>query len=48
MKIVRYVQKYGKRWSKIIIELGHRRTEHMVKNRFNSLIRKAQTNRKQK
>jgi hypothetical protein len=28
----------GRKWSKIAKELGEKRTEHMVKNRFKSLI----------
>ncbi len=30
--------RYGKKWSKMKGELHYRRTEHMIKNRYNSLM----------
>ena len=38
----------GKRWSKIVPLLNETRTEHMIKNRYNSLINKNKSNKKQK
>lgn len=38
MIILSLVDKLGKKWSKIVKKFGGTRTEHMVKNRFNSLI----------
>jgi transcriptional activator Myb len=32
------IKKKGKRWSLAVKELNHTRTEHMVKNRYKSLI----------
>jgi predicted HNH restriction endonuclease len=32
------IRKRGKRWSLAVRELNHTRTEHMVKNRYKSLI----------
>ncbi len=34
------LERYGKKWSKMKGELNFRRTEHMIKNRFNSLMTK--------
>ena len=45
--IFEYVLEKGKRWSKIVPLLHDTRTEHMNKNRFNSLLGKARQNRKQ-
>ncbi len=43
MKIMRYVMEHGKKWSKIVEELKNTRTEHMVKNRFKSLLAKVES-----
>jgi hypothetical protein len=32
------IKRYGKRWSLAVKELSSTRTEHMVKNRYNSLL----------
>lgn len=39
--ILKLSLKLGKKWSQIARELKTNRTEHMVKNRFNSIINKA-------
>jgi hypothetical protein len=36
--ILKYVKENGKKWSKIVDLLDNKRTEHMTKNRFNSII----------
>jgi hypothetical protein len=36
--IVNYILFNGRRWSNIAKELGNHRTEHMVKNRYKTLI----------
>lgn len=46
--IFRYVCENGKRWSKVVPLLNETRTEHMIKNRYNSLISKNKVNKKQK
>lgn len=35
-----YVLEQGKRWSRLVAVLAHRRTEHTIKNRFNALVAK--------
>lgn len=50
LKLVEYVMKFGKRWAMIGKHLEDKRTEHMVKNRYNSLLskyKKENPNRKQ-
>lgn len=42
LKILRFVLEHGKKWSKIVEELENTRTEHMVKNRFKSLLAKVE------
>lgn len=37
-ELIQCVMRNGRKWSKIAKELGEKRTEHMVKNRFKSLI----------
>lgn len=46
--IFKYVCENGKRWSKIVPLLHETRTEHMIKNRYNSLVSKNKSNKKQK
>lgn len=46
--IFRYVRESGKKWSKIVPLLNSARTEHMIKNRYNSLVSKNRTNKKQR
>jgi hypothetical protein len=43
-----FVSENGKRWSRIVPLLNDTRTEHMIKNRYNSLISKARSSKKQK
>lgn len=38
--LIRHVVCCGKKWSKIMKVLGNHRTEHMIKNRFISLVLK--------
>jgi Myb-like DNA-binding protein FlbD len=38
--IFKYIRENGKHWSKIIPLLNHTRTEHMIKNRYNSVVSK--------
>ena len=38
----------GKRWAKIALELHNKRTEHIVKNRYNHLINKNKFFRQEK
>ena len=45
--IFQYVLERGKKWSKIVPLLNGTRTEHMIKNRYNSLLAKARQKRKQ-
>lgn len=40
MAIFAYVVDEGKRWSRLVGVLGGKRTEHTIKNRFNSMIAK--------
>lgn len=37
--LIDYVLKEGKKWAMIAKAMGSIRTEHMVKNRYNSLLR---------
>lgn len=46
--IFEYALSKGKRWSRIVELLDGTRTEHMIKNRYNSLISKWKTGKKQK
>ena len=39
-KLIDSVTKFGKRWAMIGKHLDDKRTEHMVKNRYNSLVSK--------
>ena len=36
--ILTFVQKEGHHWSRVVEKLSRRRTEHMIKNRFTSLV----------
>jgi len=36
--LIELMLKVGKRWSKVAKSLGNKRTEHMVKNRFKTII----------
>jgi len=38
--LIKSVQEYGKKWSRIMKCFNNERTEHMIKNRFLSLILK--------
>ena len=40
--MLRFVLEHGKKWSKIVEKLENTRTEHMVKNRFKSLLAKVE------
>ena len=42
------VEMFGKKWSKMKGNLGNRRTEHMIKNRYNSLITKNRVHKHEK
>ena len=42
------MERYGKHWSKIVPLLGDKRTEHMIKNRFHTLISKQRMYRNEK
>jgi hypothetical protein len=42
LRILSFVLEHGKKWSKIVEELENTRTEHMVKNRFKSLLAKVE------
>ena len=44
--IFNFVIEVGKKWSKLVPVLNNTRTEHMVKNRYNSLITKLRGNNK--
>lgn len=37
--MIKGIIEHGKKWSKVAKHLGGNRTEHMVKNRFKSMIR---------
>ena len=37
-ELIQSIIKNGKKWSKVAKDLGEKRTEHMVKNRFKSLL----------
>lgn len=44
--IVQYILKRGRKWSDMAKDLGGNRTEHMVKNRYKTLIIKMKKNNK--
>ena len=46
LSIFKFVLENGKRWCKIVPILNEARTEHMIKNRFNSLINKQRKSKK--
>lgn len=46
--IFKFVAEYGKRWCKMVPVLNDTRTEHMIKNRFNSLISKQRRSKKER
>lgn len=48
MSIFRYVSEYGKRWCKLVSILNDSRTEHMIKNRFNSLMSRQRRSKKER
>jgi hypothetical protein len=48
LKIFKYVAENGKRWCKLVPILNDTRTEHMIKNRFNSLISKLKCSKREK
>ena len=45
--IFRFVAENGKRWCKLVPVLEGTRTEHMIKNRFNSLLNRQKHNRRE-
>jgi hypothetical protein len=45
IKILKYALEAGKKWSAMAAMLDTHRTEHMVKNRFNSIINKKRKRR---
>lgn len=47
LEIFKFVAEYGKRWSKLVPVLQQTRTEHMIKNRYNSLVNKQKLKRKE-
>lgn len=48
LKIFKFVMDFGKRWCKLVSVLKDTRTEHMIKNRYNSLINKQRKSRKER
>ena len=38
--LVNLVDQYGSKWSKVAKKFGGRRTEHMVKNRYQSIVKR--------
>lgn len=48
LSIFKYVAENGKRWCKLVSILKETRTEHMIKNRFNSLMTKMKANKRDK
>ena len=48
MLIFEYALSKGKKWSRMVDMLRGSRTEHMIKNRYNSLISKWRVSKKQK
>lgn len=38
--LFKLIEEYGKKWSKLVKKFNSTRTEHMIKNRYNSYIRK--------
>lgn len=48
LSIFKYVMEYGKHWCKIVPILKDSRTEHMIKNRYNSLINKQRKSKKER
>jgi acetolactate synthase small subunit len=47
-KIIEYVAEKGKKWSKMKAVLENKRTEHMIKNRYHSLITRNKVHRYEK
>lgn len=48
LSIFKFVAEFGKRWCKLVPILNEVRTEHMIKNRFNSLISKIKYHKKER
>jgi hypothetical protein len=48
LSIFKFVMEYGKHWCKIVPILRDTRTEHMIKNRYNSLINKQRKSKKER
>jgi hypothetical protein len=48
LKIFKFVMEYGKRWCKLVPVLKDTRTEHMIKNRYNSLLNKQRKSKKER
>lgn len=46
--LMEQVEKYGKQWSKIAKKFQEKRTDHMVKNHYLSLIQKWKKEKKSK
>lgn len=42
------MERGGKKWSKMKTALGYRRTEHMIKNRYHSIITRNKSHRNDK
>jgi len=39
LKIIEYIMSSGKSWSKIAKFFNHERTEHKIKNRYNTILK---------
>jgi hypothetical protein len=48
LAIFKFVAEQGKRWCKIVPVLRDTRTEHMIKNRYNSLLSKQRRSKKER
>lgn len=48
LRIFKFVMEYGKRWCKLVPVLKDTRTEHMIKNRYNSLLNKQRKSKKER
>lgn len=44
--IFTFIQQQGKHWSRIVPLLNHTRTQHMIKNRYNSILSKISKDQK--
>lgn len=48
LTIFNYVFEHGKRWCKLVGILNDSRTEHMIKNRYNSLLNRQRAAKKER